>query len=90
LYSTKIDNKKVDKKMQDKAMKLEKEITSLQSNNKHVRQERGQEEYNEIDETGKYTNEEMEHSGVYRNTENKPKHRFTCFNTPSAKKDSKF
>lgn len=32
----------------------------------------------------------MEHSGVYRNTENKPKHRFTCFNAPSAKKDSKF
>ena len=90
MYSTKIDPKKVDKKIEEDALKLEKEISSMASDNKHVRQERGQEQYNETDETGKFINEEMEHSGVYRS---KAKKKFSCFNpvgTTKAVKESKF
>jgi hypothetical protein len=85
MYSTKIDHKKVDRTMEAAALKLEKEITNMASENKHVRQERGQESYLETDETGKYKNEEMEHSGVYRNT-SKTKKKFTCFNPVVANK----
>ena len=89
MYSTRIDPSKVDKKMEEDALRLEKEIASMTSDNKHVRQERGLEEYDETDETGKFRNEEMEHSGVYRN---RAKKKFSCFNPvgTTKAKESKF
>ena len=68
-----------------KAERLEREITNLKSDNMHLKEERGQIEVAEEDETGMYeANEEMKYSGVVREEpivfREEPRKRFTCKN----------
>lgn len=70
------------------AEKLEKEIMHTKTDNVHLREERGQADIEEEDETGLYDrNEEMKYSGVVRELVEvePPRKRFTCRNTKIVK-----
>ena len=67
LYTTKLDKSKITPELQHFAEKKEKEILNQDANgNVHLAEERLQRGQTDADETGRYGEEEMRYSGVYR------------------------
>ena len=67
-YTSKLDESKITQEQKQKAQKVEKEINSLQSLNKHQLEDRGIvkiDGQDDVDERAN-ENEEMMYSGVYR------------------------